>query len=81
MLCGLVQQLGIGDILNQFYNLDEISVALDSKAQKCYYHCGSKNIQYIVQTLVKAMYTFLFFGNAMENICFLMLYTRKSQSY
>ena len=67
MLSKLVSDLDIADLQNRFYNLDEVCLALDFKARKCFYHRGSKNVQCLVPSEGKTMYTVLFCGNASED--------------
>lgn len=38
-------EIGVTD-LTQKYNFDEIRIALNLKAKKCFYHHGTKKVQY-----------------------------------
>ena len=64
IVTNLVNELGVAELPNRFYNLDEVGLALDPKARKCFYHKGVKNAQFLVPTEGKTMFTFLFCGNA-----------------
>ena len=62
MVLKLVADLGILTLPNRFYNLDEVGLALDPKARKCFYHCGTKNAQILVPSERKTMLPILFCG-------------------
>eukprot|EP00794_Sanderia_malayensis_P020959 gene20959-23009_t len=64
MLEKLLDDLGIKDMPERIYNLDETGLSLDPKKSKAFSHRGSKNVQYVVPSEEKAMYTVLFCGNA-----------------
>ena len=67
MFGNLVDDLGIKDKPDRFYNLDETGLSLDPKKSKAFYHRGSKNVQYVVPSEGKTMFTVLFCCNAAGN--------------
>ncbi|GAB1602359.1 uncharacterized protein LOC115211605 [Argonauta hians] len=64
MLTQLVNQLGITDLPERFYNLNETGLNLDPKKKKTFHHRGIKNGQYVMPSVGKTLYTVLFCGNA-----------------
>lgn len=64
MLTQLVNQLGITDLPERFYNLNETGLNLDPKKKKAFHHRGIKNGQYVMPSVGKTLYTVLFCGNA-----------------
>ena len=66
IVTNLVNELGVAELPNRFYDLDDVGLALDPKARKCFYHKGVKNAQFLVPTEGKAMFTVLFCGNASD---------------
>ena len=61
MLENLLDTLGIKDMPERFFNLDETGLSLDPKKKCAFYH---KNAQMIFPTEGKTTYTMLFCGNA-----------------
>eukprot|EP00794_Sanderia_malayensis_P020961 gene20961-23011_t len=55
MLEKLLDDLGIKDMPERIYNLDETGLSLDPKKSKAFSHRGSKNVQYVVPSEEKAM--------------------------
>eukprot|EP00794_Sanderia_malayensis_P008667 gene8667-9600_t len=43
-----LDDLGIKDMPERIYNLDETGLSLDPKKSKAFSHRGSKNVQYVV---------------------------------
>ena len=67
MLGNLLDTLGIKDMPEKFFNLDETGLSLDPKKKTPFYHRGTKNAQMVLPTEGKTMHTVLFCGNAAGN--------------